>query len=89
MRKRCVLFVAVCLIAAACSTPSGLRTHSGSTAMSYLERDHGAWLTPQEREHVMCSAGRLLSCGQGAGRLSQTWCECESLVEPGRQNVGF
>lgn len=89
MRERCVVLITVCQIVAACSASPGLRTQSGPSAMSYLERDHGVWLAPAEREHVMCSGGHVLICDQGVGRLSQTWCECESLRIPGRLDAGF
>jgi hypothetical protein len=89
VRQRCVLLIAVCQIVAACSAPSSLRTHSASSAMTYLGRDHRLWLTPPEREHAMCSEGRLLICDKGVGRLSQTWCGCESSRVPDLPGASF
>ena len=89
MRERCVLLIVVCQIVAACSTSPGLRAQSGSSAMTYLERDHGVWLAPLEREHMMCSGGQVLICDRGVGRLSQTWCECEALRIPARLEASF
>jgi hypothetical protein len=83
------LLIAVCQIVAACSIPSSLRTQSGSSATTYLERDHAVWLAPPEREHVMCGGGQLLICDRGVGRVSQMWCKCESSRTPGLLDASF
>ena len=88
MRRRCLLLIAVGQLVAACSTLPGLRTQSGSSAMTYLERDHGAWLAPLEREHMMCSGGQMLVCDRGVGRLSQTRCQCQALHDLAH-DIGF